>query len=305
MTQPIGGTGLYLRGLSTKMHGRPKTAAKKAKDHGVSNVALMITWQDVKDGKFRHLSGNLEREVKGKALFAHYAEAFREAGIGVGFWFYPWGGGEDLLLRDLERACEIFAPDFVLDDGEVGHKWGSRSAYVDPSGTMRGGQREAFKGGKAEGTKALRIRQVSKLHKGLHDLSTAYNVRHGIGVTAYGIADFHPTFPWGTKLRHADFFSPQLYRATPERIDMGIAQWYAHAEVDRDLVERPMLPSIPTFGKSSGAKLDEYLGSFMDAKNGVDGFLAWSWRQTSRREWRILASWAERLQRGALKLPTE
>lgn len=298
MTEPLTGVGLYIRGLSSTAHGTPEEAAKRAVDHGLKHVAILAVWQDLKDGKVRHLAGNLRRD-----RFLPYAEAFRDAGLAVGFWFYPWGGHEARLLEDLEDASEKFAPDFYLDDGELGHKWSSRSKFVDAAGTMRGGQREAMKGVKAKGRKETRIAQVDRLHKGLHDLSMMFGAKHGIGVTAYGIANYHPTFPWGTKLRGADFFSPQLYRASPEKIDLGIAQWYEHARADRDVVERSMLPSIPTFGQNSGADLDGYLGSFMDAANGVDGFIGWSWRQTSRLEWRTLARWAERLQRGAMTLP--
>lgn len=303
----LSGCGLYIRALQQSKQGTPKQAAKRAADHGISFVAIMSIWQDIRKGKFRHLRGNLLRDK-----FLRYFEAFHAKDIKVGTWFYPWGGHEDRLLDDLARLCEEVELDFLLDDGELGHKWTTkrrrrrrRVGGVNDTGTMRGGQREAFDGVPAQGTRAERIAQVTKLWDGLEELVRIHNIRCGAGATAYGIAGYHPTFPWRTKLERAEFLSPQLYTATPKQVDLGIRQWYGfagEADVPFD-ARKDLIASIGTFGKNSEAKLDHFLGSFVDGEESLDGFIAWSWRQTSRLEWRVLARWAERIERGAFELP--
>lgn len=294
----INGVGQYIRGLSERTHGTPKQAAKKAKDHGLSFVAIMSVWQDYQKGKFRHLKGNL----RGDKL-TRYAEAFKAQGIDVGLWFYPWGGHEERLLSDLHAVCGAAPIDFILDDGELGHKWKtSRRRHKNDTGTMRGGQSEAFSGGKATGTKFQRVKQVTDLWDGLADI-VSQGASPLLGATAYGVAGYHPTFPWTTKLERADFLSPQLYTASAKQVDLGINQWRRRALIapwsDADI---PVIPSIATFGKKSGRAMNEHLESFVDGEEDIDGFISWSWRQTSRQEWRDLAKWAERIDRGIMRL---
>lgn len=296
MRERISGVGLYIRGLSRKTHGTPAQAAKRAKDHGIRFVYIMSVWQDYKNGKFRHLRGNLARD-----RMRPYAEAFAEAGIKVGLWFYPWGGHEERLLDDLAAACESMPISGLLDDGELGHKWkAGRSQGLDTVGTMRGGQREAMLGVSARGNKRTRIAQVERLWDGLEALSEEHRLPFGVGATAYGVADFHKTFPWEAKLTRADWLSPQLYTATPAFIDRGIRQWYKHAgqsEIPFDK-RKDLIASIGTYGKNSGARMHEHLSCFVDGEESLDGFIAWSWRQTDAGEWRTLARWADWIQRG-------
>lgn len=303
-TLSVRGMGLYIRGLSKSRHGTPKQAAKKAKDHGISHVAIMAVWQDYQKGKFRHLRGNLVKD-----RFVAYADAFEAQGIDVGLWFYPWGGHEERLLEDLHAACEKAKIAYVLDDGELGHKWRSRGrGNTNDVGTMRGGQREAFEGGKVTAAKATRIHQVHELWDGLQTLVSDGHTPL-MGATAYGMAQYHPTFPWEAKLERADFLSPQLYTATPKQVDQGIAKWWEYAggnmQIDKSTnmsFNIPMVPSIGLFGEKSGSKMSAHLENFVDGEEEIDGFLGWSWRQTSRQEWRILSKWAERMNRGIMEL---
>ena len=285
------GVGLYIRGLSKSKHGTPAQAAKKAADHGLSHVAIMSDWQDYRKGKFSHLRGNM-RKNRWKA----YAEAFKKKDITVGLWFYPWAGHEDRLLKGLDPVCETGLIDYLLPDPELGFKWkgGRRSSKT---GTMRGGQPEAIKGVSATGTQAHRRASAKKLMEGLKNMAHEHRLVHGVGVTSYGVAKYHPTLPWKQFLENADFLSPQLYTASPKQVDAGIQQWYKHAK-DYTSQLLPMLPSIGTFGAKSGSKMHDHLSAFVDGNEGIDGFIGWSWRQTSRDEWRVLARWAEWLDRG-------
>lgn len=285
------GTGLYIRGLNRKKHGTPKQAAKKAADHGLSHVAIMSDWQDYRKGKFTHLRGNMRAN-----RWVAYAKAFKDAGIDVGLWFYPWAGHEERLLEGLDGALKFGLVDYLLPDPELGFKWKSKGRGQNALGTMRGGQKEAISGVLPNGTKKNRQARATILMRGLQELSHKHKLLHGVGLTSYGIAKYHRTLPWHELLEGADWLSPQLYTASAKMVDRGIEQWRELADDADQLL--PMIPSIGTFGEKSGNKMHDHLSTFVDGTEGVDGFIGWSWRQTSRDEWRILARWGEWLQKG-------
>ena len=78
---------------------------------------------------------------------------------------------------------------------------------------------------------------------------------------------------------------------SPGLVDKGIEQW-------RDRGWSHIVPSVPTFGPKSGAKLHDFLSCFVDGQEEIDGFIVWSWMQTNSDEWRILSRWAEWFTRG-------
>ena len=281
------GIGIYIRGLSAKKHGSPKEAAKKAKDHGVGHVAIMGAWQEEKGGKITQVTANLRRD-----RWIPYAEAFAAAGIDVGFWFYPWAGGEKMVLDALEEALTKGVPvAYLLADPELGYKWKGRAHRRGPIG-MRG-QGEAIKRRAAEGTRSARIKAATALMMGLHRLRTEYGA--AMGLTSYGMAKYHPNFPWAPFVLGCDLLSPQLYSVSPEQVDAGIEQWWKLHEQRGQVL---MSPSVPLFGKNSGAELHHHLSSFVDGNEDIDGFIAWSWRQASRAEWNTLARWSDWLAAG-------
>ena len=143
-------------------------------------------------------------------------------------------------------------------------------------------QGEYTKGVRSSSTSAARRAQAQRLV----DLSLdAMDESLGIGITSYGMAMYHKNFPWSV-FGGIGWGSPQLYSVGPDQIDRGIVKWRQHGWEE-------IIPSVPTFGKTSGAQLHDHLSNFVDGDENVTGFIFWSWRQTSRDEWRILARWAD------------
>lgn len=279
------GIGLYIRGLSQEKHGTPAQAAKKAKDNGVSFVAIMTMWQDRHNGKDRELHSN-GRDGK---LIAKYAEAFRKQGIKVLLWGFPRGGFEDSYVDRFVHVTGVCGGTINgwLHDPEVFYKWKGKA----PTSLSVRGQPEYIKGVIPGGHKAARISQAEKLMKLTID---AMHEGLSIGITSYGMAMGHPNFPWGIFGGYG-WGSPQLYSPGPKDIDRGIAKW-------RELGWDCIVPSVPTFGKNSGANLHDHLSNFVDGEEDIDGFIFWSWRQTSRDEWRVLARWADWLKANLCQL---
>lgn len=83
--------GVFARWLSPRTHGTPTQLAARARDHGVSWVALMALG----------LVGSQPRErAQPVELLADYGQALREAGVDVWVWFFP-------LARAPERAAVV------------------------------------------------------------------------------------------------------------------------------------------------------------------------------------------------------
>ena len=278
------GIGLYIRGLTPRKQGTPKQAAKKAKDNGITFVAIMSAWQDVHKGKERMLHSN-GRDAE---LIKKYADAFAAQGIAVWIWGFPWGGREEAYVERMDHVTQVC--DGVihgwLHDPELGYKWkrGRRAKKIPPG--MRG--QPEFTGGHVnpKGSRGARQKEAAKLVELSID---CLDEDMGIGITSYGMAKGHPNFPW-VEFGGVGWGSPQLYSPGPRDVDRGIRMW-------RERGWNTLLPSLPTFGKNSGAKLHDHISNFVDGDENVDGFIFWSWRQTQRDEWRILARWAEYFQR--------
>jgi len=278
------GVGLYMRGLSKEKHGTPAQAAKKAKDNGVSFVAIMAAWQDIHNGKERFLYSN----GRDPERIVRYAEAFLNAGVKPWIWGFPRAGGEHQYIN---RMCDVSTRSKViqgwLHDPELFYKWSAKARWA-PSG-MRG---QAEYTGKAEAPKGSKqIREIAAMRlMDLTEESRQNGLIRAYGVTSYGMAQYHKNFPW-KQFSVKGFGSPQLYSVTPEQVDQGIAAWRAHGWTH-------IVPSVPLFGKMSGAHLHDHLSNFVDGEEDISGLLFWSWRQASRDEWRVMARWAEWLDAG-------
>jgi hypothetical protein len=163
----------------------------------------------------------------------------------------------------------------IILDPELGYKWKG-------AGT-RAGQKEADPSAPPPtGTEAERRASAAKLVRGTLDLLTE---KHDLGVTSYGMSDYHRNFPWAEFT--AGWGSPQLYDVTADQVDHGIASW-------RTMGWTHMVPSIPAFGPKSEQNLDDFLECFVDGGEDIAGMIVWSWMSISRGEWRTLARWAER-----------
>jgi hypothetical protein len=250
------GTGIYLRGLSEGSYGTPKQAAKKAKDNGISFVAILAAWQ--------YPDKTIMSNGRDPSLIQKYADAFFTAGIDVWLWGYPWAGREHEYvdrLAQVSESCKVIQG--WLHDPELGYKW-----------TVSEKQK------------------ILKCATELKRLTQCYALDPiEIGVTSYGMPKGQPNFPWSV-FGSWGFGSPQLYTVGPADVDRGIVQW-------REKGWKTILPSVPLYGVNSGAKLHDFLSSFVDGEEFIDGFIFWSWPQASDDEWRVMARWADWLQRGA------
>jgi len=242
MSDPTG-VGLYLRELRAATHGAPKAAARRARDNGVSFVALLACWQDRKGHRARNVS-----------RLPAYAEEFAAVGVTPWIWGYPHAGMEERFVERMRAASSEPVAGWILDP-EVSYKRRPMSAQT------------------------------------LVDLTLdSLSERLRLGVTSYGLPRAHPGFPWATFGGHG-WGSPQLYGVSPALVDRGLADW-------RERGWTYAVPSVPSFGPKSGARLHDYLSGFVDGEEEIRGFLVWSWMQTTSDEWRVLARWAEWFEKG-------
>lgn len=277
------GIGFYCRGLSAETHGTPDQMARRMADCGVRHAWLLVCWQDDK-GNFASNRGRLRA----------YAEALLRRGIGVGLWGFPRAGHETAFVDRFVQASEEVKglETWWLIDPEVFYKWKGGGT---PLGTFTL-QTEFSAAARASGQQNFRTAAAESL---VRQLRTAAQARggKGIGVTSYGMVDYHRNFPWAAfaKLAPGGFGSPQLYTVSPAEVDRGIASWRRHGW-------SVQLASVPTFGPKSGAALDDHLMKFVDGNEGISGFLFWSWMQTDAAERATIARWAERFARGICSL---
>jgi len=264
--EPVG-IGIYTQGLGAMP--APKQAAKLAKDNGISFVAMYAVQQDRFKGQIRTTIINKPDAIR------RYAEAFATEGINPWIWGYPWAGCEDEFVERMGEALKASGNTVgVILDPELGYKW---------KGQQVAGQKEADPNASPPtGTEAERRASAAKLVNGVLDLLTE---KHDLGVTSYGMSDYHRNFPW--REFQAGWGSPQLYDVMPDQVDHGIAAWRAMGWTH-------VVPSVPAFGPKSEQNLDDFLECFVDGGEGIAGMIVWSWPSISRAEWRVLARWAER-----------
>lgn len=189
------GIGIYLRALKP-MSETPKQAAKIAKDNGVSFVAIYVVQQDISNGKPRTLTINQPADVQ------RYAEAFATAGVTPWIWGYPWAEREAEFVEKMSAATSGNIVGWILDP-ELGYKW--------KGGGTKAGQKEADLNAPAPtGTQAAQRKAAKLLVSKCLDTMTE---KHNIGVTSYGMASYHPPFPWAEFC--VGWGSPQLYEVEP------------------------------------------------------------------------------------------
>lgn len=270
------GVGVYLR--ATGPMPPPRQAAKIAKDAGVSFVAFFVVQQDISKGRPRTTTITSVEDVR------RYGDAFATVGINPWLWGYPWAGREAEFVERMEAATTGNVVGWILDP-ELGYKW-KGSGTRARSGVWRAGghpgQKEADPNAPPPtGSQAAMQKAASLLMSYSLDALTE---KHGLGVTSYGMADYHRNFPWPEF--QAGWGSPQLYEVEPAQVDQGIASW-------RTLGWNHIVPSVPAFGSKSGANLHDFLSTFVDGSEGIAGFIVWSWPQISPDEWRVFRRWSD------------
>ncbi|RLI86129.1 MAG: hypothetical protein DRP01_04855 [Archaeoglobales archaeon] len=301
MTKPLPniytptGVGIYLRSISQKRHGTPEEAAKRAKDHGISFVAIMACWQDIQEGKFRQINANKKHDT-----LQRYSEAFLKEGIEPWVWGYPWAGHEEAYL---DAMFDAWVPDVTvgtINDPELGSKWTSR-VRNSRRNTMRG-QPEAIVGVSASGNQKLRRRQADDIMTGILQRSPNKE-RIGYMTTSYGVARYHKNFPWKEYLQFGAF-SPQLYDEELQEIDRALDEWLAHWRKATGMSDEDacIVPSVAAYGEKAQLQMRKYLSSFLLSKHPIQGVIVWSWRQLDAREWNELARFAGDIEEGATRL---
>lgn len=265
------GIGFYARTLSTSTHGTPKAFAQKLRACGASWVALMAVWQD----KRGHRPASTSSTVA-------YASACRDAGIEVWLWGFPRLGLEAKYMETMHAMAKATSARGLLHDVEVSYR--DARAKAPPPGSR--GQGEAIDD-EPEGDAS----RTSLGVRALLGLDLAVRTELGLatsGVSSYGMADWH-SLPWADLAARGAWGSPQLYTVTPRQVDQGLTSW-------RERGFATLLPSVPTYGPNSEGQLDAHLSRFVDGDEPeIDGFAFWSFQQTSAREFRTIAKWAEML----------
>lgn len=178
-----------------------------------------------------------------------YGPAFAEAGIDVWVWGYPWGEAQ-LVRAFVQRMREAAA-----DARAVG-------VMLDPE--------IGFKAERSALMEELLAHTVDSLGESL-----------GLGFTSYGLTSAHREFPWSVCGGYG-WGSPQLYTVPIETARVAIQQWRGHGWDH-------IVPSVPTFGPNSEARLAAYAGAIAGMS---DGLIFWQWKGTSREEWRAIEACA-------------
>lgn len=219
MTKPIDwtrrhmprGVGVYSMGLSAQVHGTPLQAAQRAKDHGLSFVMLLGCWQD---GPGKHADSN-------RSDLPDYGAAFREAGVDVWVWGYPWGTIEQIprFVQRMRRAAK--------DAGAVG-------LLLDPE--------LGFKGDGAKHMPELLRQTLDSLDESL-----------GVGITSYPIPQWHPDMDWAA-MGGFGFGSPQTYSVDLQTAIKAIRLW-------RGLGWGHIVSSVPAYGANSRDRMAAYAGA--------------------------------------------
>lgn len=286
MSKAPTGIGTYARQLSEKTHGTPAEFAKNHKDNGFTFAAFMACWQDMQGegGKFRQFGGgSLGTTTK-------YVEACLKADVKIWLWGFPWIGHEEAYMDAMVSMAKLLPESAIegfLHDPEVSYR--DKNAKLGSEESR--GQGEATEGFVAVAN-ASEIEVRAKKLMALDREAVAELKLRPSGITSYGMSDWH-ALPWEI---FADggrtWGSPQLYTVTPKQVDMGLKSW-AKYKFDG------LVPSIPAYGKNSGANLDAHLSNFVNGTAPpIDGFIVWSYPQIDGVEWGILKKWAAMLKTG-------
>ena len=267
------GIGSYIRAYNLSRHGTPRQMAKKAADHGLGWVAILAAWQDRRAQHDRSLAYNV-------GIMPELVAAFDEVDVDPFVWAFPRAGWEDELQAILRAAFASCGDQLMglLLDPEIYYKF-KRGGTPPRSLGMRSTPEAVDDPTAAHGSEDYTRHYARALIRKCLDV---LDERHAIGITSYGLPSWH-SLAWEDLV--CGFGSGQYYRVGRSLCSRGLDEWRALWGEDAYL-----LPSVGTFGDHN---LAERLGWFVDEPN-VHGAIAWSWKQTNSREWKILESFADK-----------
>jgi hypothetical protein len=270
---------LYVRSIKKSRHGTPKAFAKLCADNGLRWVALGGPWHDVRKVVPTEIWINRPSTIK------RYADALSAAEVKPHVWGYPWHDRVEEFVRDMSRCTGGSIVGWLLDP-ELGLKRHPAAA-----------------------------RELVRLCR-------ERNPYLSLGFTSYGLPHGHRTFPFDEfaepggfyPFKECDYGSPQLYDMPKVRVRKGMTDYAAlgfdvvvpsygtYKWVKRDL-SKPMNRKNRRAVPMPVAELDAHMQDFMVSEVPVRAMVGWAENFVGRPQWRVLAKWAELLQRGALALP--
>lgn len=264
------GLALYVRSISKKRHGTPKQFAARCQTYGLRWIALAGPWQDAKGDRWI----NSLKEVH------TYGAALEAAGIEVYVWGYPWQGREDKFCGDMTRFAEPFGR--VLLDPELG---------ANPSRSTSA---------KAQKQAAAHAREI------VHGLErrAEWDV---VGFSTFGLPP--RWFP-------LDAYADALRDVYHGRTFVGGQTYTSEVYVDRSIARfaKLGLPVVPNFGLYSWAKRADgkrrarrktaeeqkaHLYEFINEREPVHAMIGWAENFIDLRLGRVLADFANLMDRGA------
>jgi hypothetical protein len=282
--QPVG-LALYVRKISLARHGTPKQLAKHFADHGAKWVALAGPWHERRNGVMR------TGLMNGVDTVRRYADAMWDRDIDPYVWGYPWQGTEEKFADQMNDCAGEF--NLALLDPELGS---------NPERAPKGPGKA-----RANAHAELLVRLMAERFAG------------GIcGLSTYGSGVRMRTFPLYAFARalaslfpRRTFIGGQTYTEDP-RIDPSIADFL---KVIRDIANLDTIALVPNFGaygrKPDGKarsktphELDAHFMEFIDEGEPVEGMIGWAENFMTSALWRSFARMAERMQRGACRLPS-
>lgn len=284
----VDGLALYVRAIG-KRHGTPAEFAAKCADHGLRWMAI--------GGPVHSASG---RMINQPATVRRYADALARRGITPFVWGYPWQGSEERFIREL-RACAGEHP-FALLDPELGSN-------------------------PARSKAAVHLRRAEQHAREL--VARAAEAGFTVcGLSTYGTGARFGWFPLRAFIaaqveyfRGRSFVGGQTY-TEDARIDPSITDFYqairaaGFSAADIELVPNfgtySWAPKDPTKRISTenrkavaktGPELLVHLDDFVDNPEPVDALIGWAENFVTAQQWPVLRRFAERMARGACRLP--
>lgn len=267
--------GVYVRHINKEKHGTPAALAAKAAKYGVDTVLIQGPWQAPKKGSDIVVTRNANLKT-----FRPYADALRKKGIDARVWGYPWVGHEDEFVASIIKMGASSAG--VCIDAELGYANDTRTKKFS---------------GRTKLACAQGALKLVTLVAQLQDLPL--REEEPLTFTSYGNSKGHRNFPWLEFSEAARELSPQWYT--------GIYKNWGENLGYEDWTSSKFIPSVPLYGRKSGANLHEFLSQVYGTQQSdgrwppihcCDGFFFWSWRQGSEDEWRIVRRWSGWLAQG-------
>lgn len=282
------GLALYVSAIDASHHGTPKAFAKKLADAGASWVGFGGPWYEARDG-----SGIVNRRMNHPDRFKAYADACHAQGIDPYVWGYPWIGEEEHWADDMAETAGEY--NLGIIDSELG---------ANP--------RHIRKGAGKDRANASATRIVELL---------AERFAGGcVGLSTFGAGAKMGWFP-------LDAFTAALAQHFPGRSFIGEQNYTDNGVIPGSLAGfekvieahggRKVVELVPNFGTYTWRQVigkrharpktaDEFTAHFLefvDDPVAIHAMIGWHERFMTADLWRIFSKMAERMHRGATRLP--